>query len=153
MNKIIIFDFNRTLFDPDKQSLMPGCLEILTSLSEEGFKLYLISMAADSRKELIERLDIAKFFQKVIFCEKKTLTLFEQIIDSEATIKNQSFIIGDRVTQEIRFGNELGLNTIWYRNGRFAEELPQIMAEHPSYTVSDLNQIPSLIQDHLANTP
>ena len=153
MNKIIIFDFNRTLFDPDQQSLMPNCLQTLAELESLGFKLHLVSMAAESRLELIKDLGLEKFFDSVTLCEKKTLSLFEQIINAEPIIKAQSFIVGDRVTKELKFGSQLGLNTIWCRNGRFADELPRSMEETPTYTVSGLNQIPLLTQKHPDRIP
>jgi FMN phosphatase YigB (HAD superfamily) len=153
MNKIIIFDFNRTLYDPEKQALIPGAVETLAQLKSQGFTLHLVSMAADSRHELIKRLGLDQFFRTITLCQKKTLALFQQIVDAEPITKAESFIVGDRVTQEVWFGNELGLVTIWYRNGKFAHELPQTPAEHPVYTTSDLNQIPFLIQTHFNNRP
>jgi putative hydrolase of the HAD superfamily len=153
MNKIIIFDFNRTLFDPEKQALVSGCVEMLKALGAQNFNLHLISMAAESRADLIKNLGLDAFFQTITICEKKTVGLFRKIIETAPTSVSQSFVVGDRVTKEISFGNALGLNTIWYRNGKFAQENPQAPTEYPTYTVTSLDQIPLIIQNHPNNMP
>lgn len=153
MNKIIIFDFNRTLFDPEKQSLIPGVVPTLEALKELGFKMHLISMAAESRSELIKNLGLNQFFHSITLCQNKTLKLFNDIISAEPVTKENSFVIGDRVAKEIRLGNELNLNTIWYKQGRFAEEEPKHPLETPTYTVTEFHEILWQIQNHKKTNP
>ena len=62
MKKIIIFDFNRTLYDPDQQCLVADARLVLQALRERGFSLCLISRAAPSRKELITELGLDQYF-------------------------------------------------------------------------------------------
>ena len=44
MQKAIIFDFNRTLYDPQAQLLMPEALDVLRLLQRVGYKMFLIGL-------------------------------------------------------------------------------------------------------------
>ena len=39
MIKCVIFDFNRTLYDPEKDGFFEGVMDVLTKLKNNGFKL------------------------------------------------------------------------------------------------------------------
>lgn len=149
MNKVIIFDFNRTIYDPEQHSLIAGALAMLKELIGQGFQLHLISMAAPSREELIRNLGLHSFFESVTLCEHKSLKIFEKILQETEADIHQSFAVGDRVKKELYFANQLGLTTVWYKQGRFAAELPQTMAEHPTYITHSLSEIPRIVARHL----
>lgn len=153
MSKIIIFDFNRTIYDPEKQSLTPGIVDLLENLSQAEYGLHLVSMAADSRAELIKQLGIESFFTSITLCSQKTLKLFTEILDAASANPQHSYVVGDRVKKEIRLGNELGLRTIWFKNGRFAEEEPEHYFEQPTFTVSNINEIWSVVQNNKTTIP
>lgn len=53
MNQVIIFDFNRTLFDPEQSALAPGALALLDVAKNKGYTLVLLAKAAPSRRELL----------------------------------------------------------------------------------------------------
>lgn len=141
MKKIIIFDFNRTIYDPDNNALISGAGFVLQTLLRRGFSLYLISRAGKSRKELIENLGIGKYFFRIIVAKEKSKKDFERIATPMAINQNLSFVVGDRVRKEIRIGNSLGLQTIWFKSGKFADEKPRRKIEWPTYTVSFLRDI------------
>lgn len=141
MNRVIIFDFNRTLYDPEAGRLAADCLRVLTELRQQGFLLGLIAQAAPSRRELIRNLGLEKLFTEIILSESKGKTDFERLLKRTGAKPEQSFVVGDRVRKEIAIGNRLGMRTIWVRQGRFAEELPRRTEEQPRETVSSLRQV------------
>lgn len=49
MNQLIIFDFNRTLYDPDANQLIDGAQSLLDTARDKGYTLILLAMAAPSR--------------------------------------------------------------------------------------------------------
>jgi len=49
MKKLVVFDFNRTLFDPDQGRLIDGALELLEKLKTAGHFLVLHGKAPRGR--------------------------------------------------------------------------------------------------------
>src|SRR3989344_4974661 len=141
MKKIIIFDFNRTIYDPDNNCLISGAKFVLRTLLRRGFSLYLISRAEKSRKQLIKNLGIGKYFSRIIIAKEKSRRDFERITAPMAVCRSSSFVVGDRVRKEICIGNLLGLQTIWLKSGKFADEKPREKNEKPAHIVSFLREI------------
>jgi len=146
MKKIIIFDFNRTIYDPDKNCLAPYVKFILRILIRRGFTLYLISQANLSREDLIGNLGIKQYFSKIIITKNKSKKDFERIVALKLIDRNASFVIGDRTRKEIRIGNSLGLQTIWFKAGKFANEKPRTKNEQPKYAVRKLKDVLKIIK-------
>lgn len=133
----IIFDFNRTVFDPDSGALVPGALRLLTTLKERGVPLHLVSKREAGRDDALQRLGIAHFFLSTSFVDDKEERLRELISESSDT----TYVIGDHLHNEIRIGNRHGAKTIWLKRGRFASLTPESDEDHPWRTVSNLHEI------------
>lgn len=145
MKKIVIFDFNRTIYDPDNDRLILGARFVLRILLRRGFLLYLLSRAGKSRRELIKNLGIGQYFSRIVVAEEKSKKDFEKIITRKFVKRSLSFVVGDRVRKEISIGNSLGLQTIWLKTGKFANEKPRKKIERPTYVVRTLRDILSVI--------
>ncbi|MCH8986880.1 HAD hydrolase-like protein [Patescibacteria group bacterium] len=141
MKKIIIFDFNRTLYDPEVESLNPDAIFVLKTLQKRGFEFYLVSRKERNRKNLIKKLGIRPYFKRVIITRKKNEELFRDILSYAQVAPRNSFVIGDRTQEEIFLGNKCGMKTIWFKTGRFANELPKSKDEEPTYIVRRLKEI------------
>lgn len=146
MRKMVIFDFNRTIYDPEKKRLLPKVRFVLRILIKRGFSLYLVSRAENSRRKLIKSLDLQKYFRQIITCQEKGLEDFKKIANRRTIDQQNSFVIGDRVKEEIRFGNFLGLKTVWLKVGKFSEEKPKLKIEIPKFTVERLEKILEFIK-------
>ena len=144
LKTIAIFDFNRTIYDPDHRTLTPWVRMILHALRGKDYDLYLISTANPSRKELIKKLGLDLYFTKILITKSKKWE-FQKIGKSKMIDFSKSFVVGDRVKSEITYGNELGMITIWIKNGRFANEKPSQRIEQPSFIVPILRDILTII--------
>lgn len=144
MNRLIIFDFNRTLYNPDTQALLPGASALLTYAHSKDYVLVLLSKASPTRHQLVDELGIASFFAEMRFVEHKTAELLEDIVHRHNGDKAASYVVGDRSQSELMCGHQAGLRTIWLRIGKFASELPPAGHE-PTHIVTSLDQIPSLL--------
>lgn len=140
MKRKIIFDFNRTLFDPESLSLDDQAVNVLTKLRDKGFDLYLISHGLEGER-LIEELGIKNFFKKAVFVEEKNKEVFKDLVGEN--VRNV-IIVGDRVGHEIKIGNLLGFKTVWLKKGRFATELPAEKVEEPDFVIEKLEELLSL---------
>lgn len=122
-------------------TLYNGVLEILKNLSSR-YDLFLVSKNEPNRYDNINSLDISKYFKKVLFVEEKTTQIFKALAENDKKV----LIIGDRVKGEISIGNELGFITVWIKQGKFADELPQNKDEIPKHSIDEINQLYKIIR-------
>jgi phosphoglycolate phosphatase-like HAD superfamily hydrolase len=137
----IIFDLNRTLFDPETGSLVPGTLAVLEHFYTKGYPLHLVSKREGGRDELIDDFKLRPFFASVSFVEDKGAPIKEICEASEREV----FVVGDYLRSEIMAGNMAGATTIWLRRGKFAEISPEHEQQVPNHIISELEELLSLI--------
>lgn len=144
MIEAVIFDWKRTLYDPEKKSLISGAVDALQYLGASGIKLYLVGK--DPTNEMTdepERLGISDYFTVVHFVTgPKSDDDLGQFINPDEP--NHTAVVGDRVRSEIAVGNRLGAQTIWIQNGKFATETPETPEQNPDYTLTDISELPTL---------
>lgn len=136
MNKIIVFDFMRTLYDPDEDKLIDGALGLIQAAQRMGYSLVLLSKTGAGRVDQLIDLGIVKYFNRIMLVNHKTLAMMQSFLTELGAIASDSFVIGDRAQHELRVGNAAGMQTIWYRQGKFAEELP--IGYQPTHTINAL---------------
>ena len=144
MNKAIIFDFYRTIFDPETNSLDPGALEILGGLGRKH-KLFLVSTGGKERKKLIDSFQLKRFFVKILVLEKeKRKEDFLYCLKGIKCRLKETVVIGDALSSEIAVGKSLGMKTVWFKNGIFAT---QTVSEEnkPDYVARSLLKLSELI--------
>lgn len=141
---IIIFDWKRTLYDPDERILLDGAIELLEFLKAKDIPMILIGKGGEDMKQEVECLGVARFFQHIVFAEgAKDPELFKVYINQDNA--KSTLFIGDRVRSELEIGNKLGATTIWAKQGKFATEEPINDNQKPDYTVSSLNDCKRII--------
>jgi len=149
MNTIrgFIFDFNRTLYDPEKNELIAGVLEILKKLFDSGYKLCLLSKKANlDRRRQISQLGLDKYFIDILVTDgDKNESDFQVCVDLMSLRPEQIAVVGDRVNREIKIGNRLGMKTFWFKVGKFSNELPENKDNEPDYTIFKLDEIADFI--------
>jgi FMN phosphatase YigB (HAD superfamily) len=139
MQKAIIFDFNRTLYDPDTQQLMPDVLNVLRYLKQLGYKMFLIGKGTEERKTLIQDIGVAPFFDKIIVKDEKDFNDFLNLKNEYP--EHEFYSVGDRVKKEIKYSNQVGCKTIWLKRGKFAIEEPIEPDETPWKIINELHEI------------
>ncbi|MFH2018411.1 MAG: HAD hydrolase-like protein [bacterium] len=135
MSQLIIFDWNRTLFDPDAQAVYPEASVLLGALKNNTIVLISRGVSSDPRL-FLGRMGLIDVFSEIIVTKKKTTQLFRRI-----KIKNSAtsfWVIGDKLDSEIACGNRAGFTTIRVRQGKFAETLPNTPDEQPCFEVGSL---------------
>lgn len=143
--RTIIFDFFRTLFNPETQRLIPEAKTVLRNLRKRGFKLILISRQETGRTRTIKSTGLAPFFERILVTKKKSAALLRRALHAQRANLRCSFVVGDRAREEIALGNKIGCTTIWVKQGKFANERPRTKQEEPTITVRKLKQLPDVI--------
>ncbi len=138
----ILIDFNRTIFDPDRDKMYPKALDTLQYLAQ-SYDLYLISKVESNRTEKLKKLKIKDLFREVHFVEEKTEKLFEEIL--QVYDKKSSYVIGDVSVNEIAIGIKIETNTIWVRQGKFKNvELPP-WHKKPTHIIKKIEEVRNII--------
>ena len=139
----IIFDWKRTLYDPDKKTLIDGAEELLSYLHKKRIPLFLIGKGGQDMYSEVDKLNVRKFFSEIIFQEgKKEAAQFVRFVSPENP--QHTIFIGDRAKSELAIGAALGANTIWIRQGKFADEEPE--NKEPTYVVTNLKECRNLLE-------
>ena len=139
----IIFDYNRTLFDPETDSLCPGVLDLLQNLSQKG-ELSLVTRNEPGRSNKFDTFKMRDFFTNIAFVDEKTTELFKKIGEGADIV----FVVGDRLKGEIRLGNQLGFITVWVKQGKFSFESPSNKEEEPHHIIHDIRDLENLISTY-----
>lgn len=135
MIKTIIFDWKRTLYDPDKRMLIDGALDLLQNLKKKNISMILVGKGGHEMTEEVNRLGVGKYFNKIVFAEgEKDPEVFKSLIKNE----KECVFIGDRVRSELEIGKRLGATTIWIKQGKFSSELPETKDQEPDYIIDNL---------------
>lgn len=143
--KNIIFDWKRTLYDPDTKELIAGAKELLELLNNKNVPMVLIGKGGDDMQEEVDRLGVDKYFQKIVFTQgEKDPNTFLPFVSKEDPIR--TVFIGDRVRSELEIGNKLGATTIWVKQGKFVTEEPESEDQKPDYTRTSLKECISLME-------
>lgn len=137
----IIFDYNRTIYNPETGALYDGVLDLLADLSSRHV-LFLVSKLEPVRLGMIQELGIKDFFREVHFVEQKTPELFLKLADGDSDV----LVVGDRVRAEIMIGNMLGFNTVWTAQGLFGNEGPISDIELPKHKIDNILDLKEIIK-------
>jgi FMN phosphatase YigB (HAD superfamily) len=138
ITKAIIFDFMRTLYDPEKGRLFYGVKKILQLLSK-SHDLYLISYKEHTREQLIQSLGIETYFKQIHFVEVKNKRAFIKALHGKKYSK--IWVVGDRIEGEIKIGNSFNHQTIWLKQGKYATREPHRKDEHPKYIIHTIREL------------
>jgi FMN phosphatase YigB (HAD superfamily) len=144
--KTIIFDFNRTLYDPDNADLVDGAEAVLADLYAGDTALCLVSRNEAARASILDRLGIRRFFSEIVFVDQKTADVFQDLAQRIGSDPRATYVVGDYLHEEIRCGNQLGFKTIWLKRGKFADLKAETKHDAPWKTIHSLHELLPLIR-------
>lgn len=142
MKKLIICDWNRTLYDPDNNCLFPDTLPFLEGLKNNI--LFLVSTNELNTSVPSKNPLISRYFKKIIVGQPKTRRLFLNIKKEFPTF--EAWVVGDRIGSEIKAGNQAGCITIRIKQGKFSSEAPLDNSEIPDATVLNLMEAAEILR-------
>jgi FMN phosphatase YigB (HAD superfamily) len=150
--KAIIFDWGRTLFDSETKKEFPGAEAVLQYCQNSGYRLTVASLvtvhANATLKERIlqiEKSPLRKFFEMALVTDKDKDMVFDKIVEKLELPRSQILIVDDRTIRGIKYGNQQGHPTVWFQNGKFANELPDASTGTPTFTIHSLSELIEII--------
>jgi len=139
--KLVICDFNRTLYDPTTERLHPGALETLQYFRQHGAKVVILSTESAGRAALLERLGLTEYCEEIRFVHEKTKAVVLTLVDQYAVQPNEALLIGDDPEGELLIGRRLHLPTVAVGTGYCSPEIAMRM-ELPFYlSINDLTEM------------
>lgn len=145
--KAVIFDFNRTLYDPDLQQLFPAALPLLEYCKQRGLRMALLTKAEEgnARQTLIAELGITLFFDRIKIVSQKEEALFKDLLADWGITASQCWVVSDRLRTDLRIAKRIDCRTIWVRQGKFVAEGPETAQDEPEITVTALQEVRNFI--------
>lgn len=153
---ILIFDLDDTLYQKHgvvaddnsgikKIKLYPEAKRLLEEFKTR-FKIILVTKGdAAIQNKKIDLLKIRILFDGIMICslpeEKKACFLK---IKKEFP-KEKYIVIGDKLGEEIRYGNELGMITVQLKKGKYENKVPKEKNEIPQYTINEFSALSGLL--------
>lgn len=147
----IIFDWGRTLYDPDTKALFRDTKQVLAGLKEKGYRLAIVSLATAGetkireRWQIIEREQLEPYFDRILFGGANKEKLYQQLFDEWSLDRSSTIIVDDYMIRGIQWGNQKGCTTVWYQNGKNADVVPTAQTGDPTYTITSLGQLLNLL--------
>lgn len=141
----IIFDFNRTLFDPTVYRLYSGVIPMLEELRVK-YPLILFSKKGWDRTTLLRELGIVDYFAGTYFVDTKTTDKLTEILKTHALDASSTVIVGDMLNEEIRAGADLGMTTVWFQQSAFGMAMHADTDCIPHHTVSSIAELRDLLR-------
>jgi HAD superfamily hydrolase (TIGR01662 family) len=131
----------------------PDAMPILQTLQERGYRLALISNAADDQdvQTLIDKASLRPFFELILSSaaagiRKPHPRIFHQVLDEWEIDSSQAAMIGDTLAADIQGANNAGLFSIWvtkYADG--TSKHYQLQSIKPDARISSLSDLPELL--------
>lgn len=149
--KFIIFDWGRTLYDPEKGELFPDTRPTLEYLKSEGHTLSIVALATagqakiDERMQIIEEEKLFPYFATVKFDVADKDRMYEDTLRELDIASADTAIVDDRVIRGIKWGNQHGCQTIWVKNGKFKDELPDEETGNPTHIITSVGELRAIL--------
>jgi len=136
IDKLIgLWNKNRMLAKP-----YPETIAVLTALKEKGYKLVLVSNTDQLIDQVIERLDLAKYFDAMIFSyETGTLktdkAFIEAALKKVSAKKTEALLVGDSVETDMVGAENAGIKAVLIDRKNKREHDPKIatLEELPAF--------------------
>jgi len=150
--KAIIFDWGRTLYNSENKEEFSDAKQVLEYCRTKGYRMAIASLVSINntvtpaeRISQIENSPLRKFFELALVTNKDKDAIFDEIVEKLNIPRNQVLIVDDRIIRGIKYGNKNGHPTVWFQNGKFANELPNEIMDYPKHTIHSLNELTQII--------
>ncbi|MFW5923725.1 MAG: uridine diphosphate-N-acetylglucosamine-binding protein YvcK, partial [Planctomycetota bacterium] len=128
----------------------PDAIPALTRLGRRGIKRIMLTMGYHPRQQTkIDELGLRDHLDDVLINDvDRGVPMGEcmrYVLDKHNLNPGEVLVVGDRPSEEIRYGNELGMDTAQMLHGRFSEVEPRDEFEEAHYRINNLFQIPTIM--------
>lgn len=144
------FRLTKTPWHKEDERLYPEaatCLECL----HKYYKIGIIANQSAGSEERLERFGIRKYVDIVVASAEEGVAkpdkrIFEIALNRAGCKQSEAAMVGDRLDNDIVPANELGMYTIWMKQGNWIYASPKEPLEYPDWTIENLNELRELVK-------
>lgn len=127
------------------EKLYPDTKMILEILSQK-YKLGVIANQVSGTKDRLDNWGIGKYFDVVVAsaeadCSKPDLKIFNLALEQAGCKPNEAVMIGDRLDNDIVPAKQLGMKTVWVRQGFAKYQNISNETEKPDFIIDSIGDI------------
>lgn len=127
------------------EKLYPDTKMILEILSQK-YKLGVIANQVSGTKDRLDNWGIGKYFDIVVAsaeagCVKPDLKIFNLALEQAECKPNEAVMIGDRLDNDVVPAKQLGMKTVWVRQGFAKYQSISNETEKPDFIIDSIGDI------------
>jgi len=128
-----------------------GARRVLLELKKEGYRLGIITDGDPIKQwEKIIRLELDDYFDGVFISDylgvkKPHPKIFEKALRKMRVEPSEAVMVGDRLYSDIYGAKQVGMMTVWFRYGKYANRELEYR-EYADFTIRSLDELPELLR-------
>lgn len=144
------FGLKKTPWHKEDERLYPEAVEYLERLHKQ-YKIGIIANQSLGSEGRLERFGIRKYIDIVVASAEEGVTkpdkrIFEIAMARAGCKPKEAAMVGDRLDNDIVPANDLGMYTIWIKQGNWIYAEPKERLEYPDWTIRSLDELKELIE-------
>lgn len=142
---IKFFGLKKTPWHKEEERLYPDTLQCLETIHKR-FQTGIIANQSPGSKERLGRFGILQYIDLLIVSaeegvEKPDRRIFELALERAGCRPEEAVMVGDRLDNDIVPANEMGMYTVWIRQGSWKYACPGAGMEQPDMRVDSLGEL------------
>ncbi len=143
------FGLKKTPWHKEDERLYPETTECLEYLHRH-YKIGIIANQSLGSEGRLERFGIRKYIDIVVASAEEGVAkpdkrIFEIAMTRTGCKPEEAVMVGDRLDNDIVPANDLGMYTIWIKQGNWIYAEPKERLEYPDWTIRSLDELKELI--------
>ncbi|MCM1040460.1 MAG: HAD family hydrolase [Ruminococcus sp.] len=146
LEAIRYFGLTKTPWHKEDEIPYPDAETILQYLCGKGYKVGVIANQSAGTAKRLKRWGLLKYIDVVaasaeLGVAKPDRGIFYKAFEMAGCTAPETVMVGDRLDNDIRPAKELGMMTVWIRQGFAIYQNPQSVEEQPDYIVDNLSEL------------
>lgn len=128
-----------------------GARRTLLRLKKEGYVLGIITDGDPVKQwEKILRLELDEYFDHVFISDelgvkKPHPKIFQKALQKANLKAEEAVMVGDRLYSDIYGAKRVGMTTVWFRYGKYADRELEYL-DYADFTISSLEELPEILR-------
>lgn len=142
----------RRQFKP-KLVARPGARDVLSRLKQKGLKLAIVNRMSADDNAVLEKAGVLplldfKGLPLAMKIDAPDMRVFEFVLGNVGVAPNECVMVGARLDNDIRPGNELHMKTALLRVGKHGtRQMPRDLRDLPAYEMNKLEELEAVLQE------
>lgn len=137
-------------WDNSREKLYGPARSVVSALHGR-YKLGIIANQSLGTQERIDNWGIGQYFDVVMAsaeagCAKPDPKIFTAALEKAGCDPSEAFMVGDRLDNDIIPAKELGMKTVWVRQGYAVYQSIDDESQRPDYIVDCIDELPALFE-------